>query len=56
MPLTPPTPTSSSPWPPTCCSRATSTAARRYAQELVRMAPDYPNARELLRAVDPNAG
>ena len=31
-------------------------SARRYAQELVRVAPAYPNARELLRAVDPNAG
>jgi Flp pilus assembly protein TadD len=31
-------------------------SARRYAQELVRVAPGYPNARELLRAVDPTAG
>ena len=30
--------------------------AQRYARELMRVAPGYPNARELLRAVDPSAG
>jgi Flp pilus assembly protein TadD len=32
------------------------TAALRHARVLVRVAPDYPNARELLRSLDPNAG
>ena len=32
------------------------TAALRHARALVRVAPDYPNARELLRSLDPNAG
>ena len=30
--------------------------ARRHAQALVRIAPAYPNAQELLRAVSPGGG